>query len=200
MKARELKNLGIPAGEPLRTAVKAAGRARSTGLDRGTIRRTLRRLALGPRPFCDDPIFGQLARLLSVDEQARGGYVPRAASAPYRQWGKDLEPNSVRQLENACKLPVAVRGALMPDAHLGYGLPIGGVLATRNAVIPYAVGVDIACRMKMSILDLPLNTFTRDASKLAQAIESETRFGIGASFKKRRDHDVMLSTTPWCPR
>ena len=43
---------------------------------------------------------------------------------------------------------VSVRGALMPDAHLGYGLPIGGVLATENAVIPYAVGVDIACRYK----------------------------------------------------
>jgi tRNA-splicing ligase RtcB len=41
----------------------------------------------------------------------------------------------------------------VPDAHVGYGLPIGGVLATLNAVIPYAVGVDIACRMKMTVLD-----------------------------------------------
>ena len=41
----------------------------------------------------------------------------------------------------------------MPDAHVGYGLPIGGVLATKDAVIPYAVGVDIACRMKLSVLD-----------------------------------------------
>jgi len=49
-----------------------------------------------------------------------------------------------------------VAGALMPDAHVGYGLPIGGVLATENAVIPYAVGVDIACRMKMTVLDLPV--------------------------------------------
>ena len=53
------------------------------------------------------------------------------------------------------RLPVAVRGALMPDAHVGYGLPIGGVLATENAVIPYAVGVDIACRMKLTVFDLP---------------------------------------------
>ena len=42
---------------------------------------------------------------------------------------------------------MSVAGALTPDAHVGYGLPIGGVLATENAVIPYAVGVDIACRM-----------------------------------------------------
>lgn len=116
---------------------------------------------------------------------------PRKESAPWRQWGSDLEPGCVRQMENACKLPVAVSGALMPDAHPGYGLPIGGVLATKNAVIPYAVGVDIACRMKMSVLDLPLESFTREPGKLANAIETETRFGIGASFKDRREHAVL---------
>ena len=109
-------------------------------------------------------------------------------SVPYRQWGHDLEPESIRQMENACRLPVAVRGALMPDAHRGYGLPIGGVLATRNAVIPYAVGVDIACRMKMSVVDLPIDT---DPTRLTKAIEHETRFGVGAHFKDRREHQVM---------
>jgi tRNA-splicing ligase RtcB len=97
----------------------------------------------------------------------------------------------VRQLANACSLPVAVRGALMPDAHLGYGLPIGGVLATRNAVIPYAVGVDIACRVKMTVLDLPVETID-DLDLLKTAIETETRFGIGAAFKReRRSHSVL---------
>jgi tRNA-splicing ligase RtcB (3'-phosphate/5'-hydroxy nucleic acid ligase) len=45
--------------------------------------------------------------------------------APWRQWGLGLEPEAVRQMANACALPVAVAGALMPDAHVGYGLPIG---------------------------------------------------------------------------
>ena len=53
----------------------------------------------------------------------------------------------------------------MPDAHQGYGLPIGGVLATKGAVIPYAVGVDIACRMKMTVLDLPVSTLERDQDR-----------------------------------
>jgi len=117
-------------------------------------------------------------------------------SVPYRQWGSDLEPESVRQMDNACRLPVAVRGALMPDAHRGYGLPIGGVLATDNAVIPYAVGVDIACRVKMSVIDLQVDT---DPARLTKAIERETRFGVGAKFKDRRDHGVMdrdWSVTP----
>jgi tRNA-splicing ligase RtcB len=117
---------------------------------------------------------------------------PKGKSAPYRQWGDDLEPQSVRQLQNACKLPIAVRGALMPDAHLGYGLPIGGVLATRNAVIPYAVGVDIACRVKMTVLDLPAEKIDHDPDGLVESIRAETRFGIGAAFKKqKRSHDVM---------
>ena len=95
------------------------------------------------------------------------------------------------QMEKACLLPVAVAGALMPDAHVGYGLPIGGVLATENAVIPYAVGVDIACRMKMTVLDVPLRELERHQDRLTRAIEAETRFGVGANFKNRRQHEVL---------
>jgi tRNA-splicing ligase RtcB len=95
------------------------------------------------------------------------------------------------QMENACLLPVSVAGALMPDAHVGYGLPIGGVLATDNAVIPYAVGVDIACRMKMTVLDIPARDLERKQDRLTRAIEAETRFGVGATFRERRDHEVL---------
>ncbi len=116
---------------------------------------------------------------------------PRAEPVKYRQWGEGLEHEAVMQMERACLLPVAVAGALMPDAHVGYGLPIGGVLATENAVIPYAVGVDIACRMKMTVLDLPLRDLERKRDRLTRAIETETRFGIGANFKERRAHDVL---------
>ncbi len=88
-------------------------------------------------------------------------------------------------------MPVAVRGALMPDAHVGYGLPIGGVLATDQAVIPFAVGVDIACRMKLSVLDLPLSWLDRNRERLIRALEAETRFGIGVEFERRRRHPVL---------
>jgi len=112
-------------------------------------------------------------------------------TAPYRIYGSGLEPTALEQMENACRLPVAVAGALMPDAHQGYGLPIGGVLATENAVIPYAVGVDIACRMKMSVLDRPVTALSLERDELKQAIERETRFGVGAEYKQRRRHEVM---------
>ena len=109
----------------------------------------------------------------------------------YHQWGTDLDANARQQMENACQLPVSVAAALMPDAHVGYGLPIGGVLATDNAVIPYAVGVDIACRVKMTVLGLPVDWLRRHETDLVRAIEAETRFGIGAEFKHCRTHPVM---------
>ena len=122
---------------------------------------------------------------------ATNPFEPRTVEAPYQIWGSDLEPDAVQQLKNACQLPVAVSGALMPDAHIGYGLPIGGVLATHEAVIPYAVGVDIACRMKMTVLDLPVTALEDDKSRLTKTLERETRFGIGATFRSPRQHEVM---------
>jgi tRNA-splicing ligase RtcB len=94
-------------------------------------------------------------------------------------------------MENACRLPVSVRGALMPDAHLGYGLPIGGVLAARGAVIPYAVGMDIACRMRLTVTDLPPSALEDDRDRLRNALVRETSFGVGSRFKPRREHPVM---------
>ncbi|MEO5822987.1 MAG: RtcB family protein [Vicinamibacteraceae bacterium] len=123
--------------------------------------------------------------------KANRPFAARANGAPYQIWGTDHDAAALEQMKNACALPVAVAGALMPDAHVGYGLPIGGVLATHDAVIPYAVGVDIACRMKLTVLDLPIAALTDDQARFTAAIERETRFGIGAAFKTRRQHDVM---------
>ena len=156
------------------------------------VREELGRVAASPEVFLDDPGYGRLAQLL-CEQAARGGaFVPRESDAPYRIWGDNLDATALQQMKNACKLPVAVSGALMPDAHVGYGLPIGGVLATHDAVIPYAVGVDIACRMKLTVLDLPVATLIRRSGTAdARAIERETRFGMGAIVQAPRQHDVM---------
>lgn len=118
-------------------------------------------------------------------------FVPRAEPAPYRVWGLDIDPAALDQMKAAAQLPVAVSGALMPDAHVGYGLPIGGVLATENAVIPYAVGVDIACRMKLSVLDIAPSHLKRVNETLVRALQRETRFGMGAQFDTPLQHDVL---------
>lgn len=112
----------------------------------------------------------------------------------YSVWGRaDLDDATLQQMDNACRLPIAVAGAQMPDGHVGYGLPIGGVLATRGCVIPYGVGVDIACRMKLSVIDVDADRLAGWRDKLSKALRFETRFGIGAEFghKERRHHEIM---------
>ena len=128
---------------------------------------------------------------MKIETPTSPGVHARQTPAPWSQWGTGLDPQAVQQMANACALPGAVAGALMPDAHVGYGLPIGGVLATEGCVIPYAVGVDIACRMRLTVYDLKASSIAGQKGRLANILEDETRFGIGATFQKRRDHDVM---------
>lgn len=190
MKPREMNKLGIPEGKPRKLAAKLLQQAAGMGLSKSERRQRLSAVVAEPEKHRTDSIFSPLAMMLLDQPQQQQSSRARAP-APWKQWGSDLDPNSIEQMENASQLPIALAGALMPDAHLGYGLPIGGVLATDNAVIPYAVGVDIACRMKMTVLDIPANAIRSEPDRLINAIKTETRFGIGAKFTKPREHDVM---------
>ncbi len=198
MRTRDLAKLGIPKGPLINKAIVAAQAAHAGGVDKRDMMSVVRGVTERPDDFFDDAVFGEFATefaaYLDIAQRIDG----RAEPAPYRQWGEDLEPQSVHQMENACRLPIAVRGALMPDAHLGYGLPIGGVLATENAVIPYAVGVDIACRMKLTVLDLPTSALDEERDRLSKAIERETRFGMGSHFKDKRHHEVLDRDWDFC--
>ena len=191
MKRKQLIKIGFPEGEVFDQAERAALQAQRDGMPKRELEKKLKYVAMYPESHRDDPRFGSVARAILGRRAAAQAMAASTANAPYKQWGENLEPQAVHQMHVACRLPVAVRGALMPDAHLGYGLPIGGVLATNNAVIPYAVGVDIACRMKMTVLDMPVSTLDHRVDKLKKAIEAETRFGVGATFKDRRQHAVL---------
>ncbi len=190
MKPKEIREAGIPAGKPLRWAQMSLGTASQSGMKRQQIFETFQQIASNPQDFADHPIFGGLARSM-LEVPATVEFREREQPAPYRQWGSDLEPQSVAQMHNACRLPVAVAGALMPDAHVGYGLPIGGVLATERSVIPYAVGVDIACRMRLTVTDIPVSALQSEKQHLIHVLEEQTRFGVGAQFRKPHDHEVM---------
>ena len=186
LNAKDLLRLGVPLGEATRRATDFVCSFILGGGDKARLATEVRAVVANPTAFVDDPLRGAFARAL-----VEAPPPPRAEPVAYQRWGEGLEPEAVMQMEKACLLPVAVAGALMPDAHVGYGLPIGGVLATERAVIPYAVGVDIACRMKMTVLDLPVHDLDRKRDRLVRAIETETRFGVGACFQDRRSHDVM---------
>jgi tRNA-splicing ligase RtcB len=185
--------LGVPLGEAQRRALDFVSKFVLGGGDKQRIEQEVKAIMENPNAFLADSLRSEFARSLLNSPPP-----PRAQPVSYRQWGDGLEADAVIQMEKACLLPVAVAGALMPDAHVGYGLPIGGVLATENAVIPYAVGVDIACRMKMTVLDLPLRDLENKQDRLARAIEGETRFGVGAAFRNRRQHEVMEADWSCC--
>lgn len=120
------------------------------------------------------------------------------SSRPYPVWGEQyIDPASLDQMDRAVSLPVAVAGALMPDAQVGYGLPIGGVLATRGVVIPYAVGVDIACRMRLTIFPDKPQVLRARADRLKKVLLEETLFGTGGEWKSnaRAAHPVLDEKT-----
>jgi tRNA-splicing ligase RtcB len=104
---------------------------------------------------------------------------------------KCIEESAIHQMELAMRLPIATKGALMPDAHHGYGLPIGGVLATENSVIPYGVGMDIGCRMALSILDLPGSYVEHNAFALAKALKQQTHFGSEGGLEFKQEHEIL---------
>ena len=186
MNTKDFIRLGIPLGEATRRATDFISKFILAGGDKTRLEQEVKAIIANPSAFTEDNLRGELAKAL-----INAPPPPRTEPIKYRQWGEGLEHEAVMRMERACLLPVAVAGALMPDAHVGYGLPIGGVLATENTVIPYAVGVDIACRMKMTVLDIPARELERHQDRLTRAIEAETRFGVGASFKDCRQHEVL---------
>ena len=110
----------------------------------------------------------------------------------FKTYGAEyIEPGAVFQMETAMSLPITIAGALMPDAHQGYGLPIGGVLATENAVIPFGVGVDIGCRMCLTLYDLPTHLLEKDKSRFKHLLNDNTRFGAGKGFEKPWDDAIF---------
>lgn len=122
----------------------------------------------------------------------------RETPLPYRIWGgQHIDDNTRAQMDAAMRLPVSVAGALMPDGHVGYGLPIGGVLATENAVIPYAVGVDIACRMRLSIFPDSPSQIDGKVEQFKKALREQALFGAGGAWKGKQqaDHEVLDDPT-----
>lgn len=130
------------------------------------------------------------------EKQKEGQFELKTAASSFKIYGAEhIEEGALKQMETAMSLPISVAGALMPDAHQGYGLPIGGVLATTaDTVIPYAVGVDIACRMCLSVFDVSSDIFKRQPHLLRKALIENTKFGMGGETAHKFDETVMDKT------
>jgi tRNA-splicing ligase RtcB (3'-phosphate/5'-hydroxy nucleic acid ligase) len=153
----------------------------------------LKDILAAPENYLADEVLGKIAEKLVEEVYEETVEIAlNGKGIDYNVFGaKHIEEGALKQMEIAAKLPVAVAGALMPDAHQGYGLPIGGVLATNNAIIPYAVGVDIGCRMCLSIFAIEPSELKKREAYFQRELVGNTLFGAGREFAEKTEHEVL---------
>ncbi len=193
---KELRSIGYPEGPVISLAMNIMEKS-FKHLAKDHALEILSSILQSPNQYADDGKLVKIAEALIPKPKVGGDELPMAEKGiDFNVFGVEgIEQGALHQMHTAAKLPVAVAGALMPDAHFGYGLPIGGVLATENAVIPYGVGVDIGCRMALSIFDIAPKELTDKESYFTRELNEATLFGSGSIFQKASDHEVMESAT-----
>lgn len=190
----DLIALGYEQGTVLGLALKI--NRKRNGFTREEMLHHYKNVLSAPETYLNHKVFGKLAS--SIIEEANAPKIETIAllenPKTYTVYGAEhIEEGAKLQMNTAMKLPVTVAGALMPDAHQGYGLPIGGVLATKDAIIPYGVGVDIGCRMALTVFDIPEQHFYAHEEMYKRELIAATKFGAGAGFhgQYKADHEVL---------
>lgn len=194
MKAKEFLNIGFKQGPVIGLLLAAENSAREANVSSVDRKAMVHKLFADPQSCRDDAHFGSAARLWHDVLHPEETYKFSSEGKPLTIWGEEgIEEQAIDQMKRAMEIPPTVLGALMPDAHFGYGIPIGGVLALDNAVSPFSVGVDIACRMMLTVVPLDVEDIDKREDDFRKAIEKHTRFGLGAAFQRsgRRQADVM---------
>jgi len=93
--------------------------------------------------------------------------------------GEDFDSETLTQFQKAVSIPPVIRGALMPDGHVGYSIPIGGVVLMDNAVSPAYVGLDIGCSVMLTVLHNTAAEFLKNRSQYIKALREATVMGVG---------------------
>ncbi len=190
----DLLAIGYEQSEALGIALRI--NKKRLGFSREQMMENFKNVLESPENYLDDKNFSKLASALieKANQKPEDFISLNQTPNDYTLFGADhIEEGAKKQMEVAMKLPVTVAGALMPDAHQGYGLPIGGVLATNNAIIPYGVGVDIGCRMALSVYDIPELFYYENEDKFKRELIAHSKFGAGHGFhgQYKSDHEVL---------
>lgn len=193
LKKKELKKIGFPDGRITSLAINVVYEHFRRQPHEWSLA-MLKNVLENPEAFLQVEGWQRIARELTGEllvDQGQGKFSIRQNALPFPIFGEEhIEAGAKSQMFTAMRLPVAVEGALMPDAHHGYGLPIGGVLATNNAVIPYGVGVDIGCRMCLTLYPLPVQKLSAERDHLQSLLMQHTRFGL-TEFDRPMDDPIF---------
>ncbi|WP_108869203.1 RtcB family protein [Aquimarina aquimarini] len=190
LSGKDLIKLGFPKNNSINVTLGQINRYQKR-VKKEKILAEAKRVLLNPASYQGDGVWGKIAEsLLKPVEVKKHSLKP--VRSPFTIYGaNEIEEQAKYQLFDALKLPVSVAGALMPDAHAGYGLPIGGVLATKNAVIPYAVGVDIGCRMCLTMYPIAISYLKGKKQQLENILSEHTKFGMYETHKVKHDHPIF---------
>src|SRR6187431_1730592 len=192
IQGKEIRALGYPEGPVISVAMNVMEKNFKHHSKEKAFE-ILKEVLQSPHDYASDEVLGLIAKQLLPKPEAEGQNVSLNQNGiQFNVFGQEhIEEGAMHQMYQAAKLPISVAGALMPDAHSGYGLPIGGVLATQNAVIPYGVGVDIGCRMCLSIFDVDPKELVQREHYFTSELNEATLFGSGSMFQNAEEHEVM---------
>jgi len=188
---RQIRKMGYQSEESIRGALQTAAIHYRRDQKEEALQ-MLRKVLERPGAFLNDPVWKPVAQALMQKEKTTVRHpVFRQQPQGFHVFGREgIADEAFDQMQTAMKLPITLDGALMPDAHVGYGLPIGAVVAAYNAVIPYGVGMDIGCRMCLSVYPVSASDIDRDHTRLRNILLTETRFG-NAAFTHTGDHELF---------
>ena len=190
---KDLLDLGWESGPEVGTALNAARQLLAEGTSVEAMTAQLVAVKTAPEAYLEDTRWGDTANHLYEKVLRRQSPQLRDAPAPLSIWGKHLiDEASIKQINHTARLPVTLRVALMPDAHVGYGLPIGGVAALEGAIAPYMVGVDIGCRMHATVFDRSPIHLKQKENRYKQILLENTFFGRKPiPTHELRDHPIL---------
>ena len=189
IKGKDILKLGYPNNQSVNVALEVM-KNNFKNKNSAYAKSVLKDILGNPEKFKGDLTFGQIAEALLSSPKTEKRML-NEQRAPFNVFGENIKNEAVNQLFTSLKLPISIQGALMPDAHSGYGLPIGGVLATENAVIPYGVGIDIGCSMCLSILDTPVSYLDGSKEKYEKILVEHTKFGMTETHNSHVEHEIF---------
>ena len=191
LRGKDLREIGYPEGPVISAAISIMTEHYPT-YGKGEVLKILKHVLQHPLNYQLHHTLGPIATFLIPKEKDPSEVSLNGSGVDVAIFGKDfIEAGAIEQIATAARLPISVAAALMPDAHQGYGLPIGGVLATEGAVIPYGVGVDIGCRMCLSLFDINPDELEKKEKKFTKILDENTVFGAGKELSKPADHHVL---------
>jgi tRNA-splicing ligase RtcB len=192
LRGKDLRTIGYPEGPVISIAMNVMEKNYKFESEE-VVMDLLKKILASPVEYEGDAVLGLIAQQLIPNPELQTACIPLNTKPVHFNvfGGEHIEETAMNQMYQAAKLPIAVAGALMPDAHSGYGLPIGGVLATEGAVIPYGVGVDIGCRMCLSVYDIDPKDLVQKENFFTRELKEATLFGSGRQFDRSTPHEIM---------